>query len=223
MIGLPEYSVTLSGSPENPIITNLSGRTIIGYVLKSGDKNDKDDRGPEGAYFAAVPTVCGACSWSPRRGCCGCGAALPWQPVRQPVTTGPPGGLTPASLHMGSLTPIVRVLLDAVVFSDGLFAGPDNGHNFARMTSDVETFPAVGQQLVTAVDKAQIWQQFRLVEQHMKLIREDPRALGRQIREQMITQQAVAALASERNRFGEESAYDLAQKYSSMPALSKEK
>ena len=31
--GLPEYGVTLSGTPENPVIENRSGRTVIAYVL----------------------------------------------------------------------------------------------------------------------------------------------------------------------------------------------
>jgi hypothetical protein len=32
----PEYGVTLSGSPENPIIENRSGKTVIGYVVMPG-------------------------------------------------------------------------------------------------------------------------------------------------------------------------------------------
>jgi hypothetical protein len=30
MVGMPEYSVTLSGTPEHPVIENHSGRAIIG-------------------------------------------------------------------------------------------------------------------------------------------------------------------------------------------------
>jgi hypothetical protein len=37
--GLPKYGVTLSGSPENPIIENRSGRAVIGYRLKTVDQN----------------------------------------------------------------------------------------------------------------------------------------------------------------------------------------
>jgi hypothetical protein len=32
--GLPEHAVLLTGSPENPVIENHSGRAVIGYVLR---------------------------------------------------------------------------------------------------------------------------------------------------------------------------------------------
>ena len=41
--GLPQYGVTLSGSPENPVIENHSGRTVIGYVVETADANGRGD------------------------------------------------------------------------------------------------------------------------------------------------------------------------------------
>ena len=34
LVGLPQYGVTLSGTPENPIIENHSGRVVIGYDME---------------------------------------------------------------------------------------------------------------------------------------------------------------------------------------------
>jgi len=39
MVGMPEYGVTLSGSPENPVIENRSGKTIIGYRVGFANSN----------------------------------------------------------------------------------------------------------------------------------------------------------------------------------------
>jgi hypothetical protein len=35
----PEYGVTLSGSPENPVIENRSGKTVIAYVFVTATRN----------------------------------------------------------------------------------------------------------------------------------------------------------------------------------------
>jgi hypothetical protein len=37
----PEYGVTLSGSPENPVVENHSGKTVIGYDVKLADVNGR--------------------------------------------------------------------------------------------------------------------------------------------------------------------------------------
>ena len=42
--GLPQYGVTLSGSPENPVIENHSGRMVIGYVVDTADANGRGGR-----------------------------------------------------------------------------------------------------------------------------------------------------------------------------------
>lgn len=37
--GLPEHGVLLTGTPENPVIENHSGRPIIAYRLRKADQN----------------------------------------------------------------------------------------------------------------------------------------------------------------------------------------
>ena len=37
--GLPQYGITLSGSPENLVLENLSGRVVIGYDVRLADAN----------------------------------------------------------------------------------------------------------------------------------------------------------------------------------------
>jgi hypothetical protein len=44
LVGLPEYGATLSGAPENPIIENRSGRTIIAYAFQTEDQNGRGPR-----------------------------------------------------------------------------------------------------------------------------------------------------------------------------------
>ena len=39
--GLPQYGVTLSGSPEDPVIENHSGRVIIGYNIETADASGR--------------------------------------------------------------------------------------------------------------------------------------------------------------------------------------
>ena len=41
MVGMPEYGVTLSGTPEHPVIENHSGRVIIGYNIETADANGR--------------------------------------------------------------------------------------------------------------------------------------------------------------------------------------
>jgi hypothetical protein len=37
--GLPQYGLTLSGIPDDPVVENHSGRVVIGYDIKSADIN----------------------------------------------------------------------------------------------------------------------------------------------------------------------------------------
>lgn len=39
--GLPAYGITLSGTPENPVIENHSGRVVIAYDVKFSDANGR--------------------------------------------------------------------------------------------------------------------------------------------------------------------------------------
>jgi hypothetical protein len=39
--GLPEFGVTLTDSPQNPIVENHSGKTVIGYVAKFSDTHGR--------------------------------------------------------------------------------------------------------------------------------------------------------------------------------------
>ena len=45
MVGMPEYGVSLGGTPEHPVIENHSGRVIIGYNIETADANGRIVRG----------------------------------------------------------------------------------------------------------------------------------------------------------------------------------
>jgi len=61
LVGMPEYGVLLTGSPEVPVIVNHSGRSIIGFSMKvlHGRRQQGSGRRP----FAGVLTLCGYCGW----------------------------------------------------------------------------------------------------------------------------------------------------------------
>jgi hypothetical protein len=39
--GLPQYGVTLSGTPDDPVVENHSGRMVIGYDIQSAEINGR--------------------------------------------------------------------------------------------------------------------------------------------------------------------------------------
>jgi hypothetical protein len=41
MVGMPEYNIVLSGSPDDPVIENHSGKVIIGYNIETADASGR--------------------------------------------------------------------------------------------------------------------------------------------------------------------------------------
>jgi hypothetical protein len=220
MVGLPEYSVELSGTSENPIITNHSGKTVIGYVLKF---EGKDGRGPAIKVLLMYPRGAGIAPGA--QGVSEVGVALhrPGEQTSVDSQSRPliPGGLPPTTLQMNVEEPIVRVIIDSIVFDDGQFVGPDSAHNFNDFLLMFREFRRIGQQLVTAwssgieVDRAPAWKQLIRLSDYMLHgnihIKADGPVLNMRI--------AASNLLEERNTVGEESAYELAKYYSSLPIL----
>jgi hypothetical protein len=130
LVGLPEYGVTLTGTVQNPVIVNNSGRTIIGHVLclgyASGGAQCRRDLNTRGLRLnrknvsAGIPPGGTESPMSP----------LPNSPAHKSPTT-------PIITNSPNLTPptFTRVVLDSVVFADGQFVGPDSDHGFEAMSS----------------------------------------------------------------------------------------
>jgi hypothetical protein len=103
----PEYGVTLNGSPENPIIENRSGKTVIGYVVMPGAPQLLAlSVPPSGLHDADSLYANGAV------------------PVNSTVSILRPFQARGIGRGIGP-GPIVRAILTSVIFADGQFVGPD--------------------------------------------------------------------------------------------------
>jgi hypothetical protein len=115
MIGLPDLKVGLAGSPELPVVINRSDRNIIGYVLRLTDYVR-----PIGRMILHIGRL----------------AREPLESVHV-VLSGENGfidGFIPAERS----TIINKMSLDAVIFADGEFAGPDTADLFDVISMRVD-------------------------------------------------------------------------------------
>jgi hypothetical protein len=55
LAGLPEHGVLLTGTPDNPVIENRSGRAVIAYTLKKADQNGHGMNPPVLLTFSGQP------------------------------------------------------------------------------------------------------------------------------------------------------------------------
>lgn len=112
LVGLPEYGVTLTGTVQEPVIQNNSGKTIIGHVIR------KDYAG--GGALTSV-------NFSDR----GAGEIPPGQFSTKRAMS---GVVTAVNGGVQRTQPFVAATLDAVVFADGEVVGPDTAHNFEQLS-----------------------------------------------------------------------------------------
>jgi hypothetical protein len=129
LVGLPEYGVTLTGTAQNPTILNNSGKTIIGHVLCLG--------------YAAL----GGCQYRRnlktrelRLNMKNLAAGIPPSGLESPLSPPSSGPSSKRVMIRGVILDertLVTVVLDAVVFADGQFVGPDSGNGFEEMSSRV--------------------------------------------------------------------------------------
>src|SRR6516225_43953 len=126
LVVLPEYGVLLTGSAENPLIENRSGKTVIAYRLKKADQNG---RGP-------TPLMLVAFSMQPAGIPDGgaiyvhgnvpenlAGQVQVFSPFHSTSLAGPMQ--SPVQTRAIGQGPIVRATLRCVIFADGQFVGVD--------------------------------------------------------------------------------------------------
>jgi hypothetical protein len=213
MVALPEYGVALTGSPKRPIITNNSTKTVIGYVLRF---SDRDGRGP---YLTALLIYPRSAELLPGASKVATDAAQRSIQTASGHALALRGGPQLAFNYLSTLIPPVCVIVDAVVFSDGEFAGPDDGKHFDAIALDLGVFRTIGQQLTTPVDKFQAWQQ-------LSIFAGPPIDLNKPVAEETpehLKQRIVAYLLLSKKDSREESALELATYFSSIPALWRKK
>jgi hypothetical protein len=188
--GLPEYGVLLSGSPKNPIVENHSGKTVIGYVVKTADAHG---RGP--VVNQLMAHSCMQPAGIPDGGSLYAKGAVPVNSTVGMLS------FTAKALSIGQGQPIVRAILQSVVFADGQFVGIDEHGAFDQF---VERIKAIVEVAILARNGA--WDQ---VEALAPLPPRLPLSLDL----------TAMLLVQERKFKGDAAAGRLAEIYSSLPPL----
>ena len=139
MVGMPEYDVTLSGTPEDPVIENHSGRVIIGYNIETADANGRVMGGigqilAPGVLPAGLPD--GKSLY-----------AMGNFPVDSNLQRG--GRVVNAGARSA-----VRATLTSLIFGDGHFVGTDERGVFERLGKELKAVKEAG-----ILAKAAAWDQ----------------------------------------------------------------
>ena len=212
LVGLPELGITLKGTPQEPTVVNNSGRIIIGYVLHlgyaSGGGQDRRNLKTRGLRLNNVPAL----------------------GLSRPLDAGiPPGGTeSPLSHSPGSAAlvdtyppppPFVKAVLDAVVFADGEFVGPDTGHNFEvlanQLIAEQELALRVSAARSDPTKRESAWAEVALIAHPQRPL---PHVPGQELAE--MGQRVLASdLMFAKNRAGEAAGYDVADREMAIPKL----
>ena len=138
--GLPAYGITLTGTPESPVLENHSGRVVIGYDMKFSDANGR----------WAVLNLVMADSELPA-GIPDGGAIYAWGMA--PVNSTAPMASPPQLIFAGQ-GPTVTVVLHSLIFSDGQFVGANEHRCFEQFAMKLKAISEVG-----TLAKTQAWDQ----------------------------------------------------------------
>jgi hypothetical protein len=213
MVGLPQYGITLTGTPEVPIIHNHSGKIIFAYLVTFVGPND--EKIPADMAFISVKDKQDfvLVAAGPK----GVDASKP--PLIE--------GQFPAGPRIVSQWPVVRVVLDGIVFSDweneknpsAIFVGPDSEGLSARMALKMSTESGIASALLRAQDKVAYWRQLREDAEAFRAHRVISKNTTINYARGSVSNQLIKWLDAK----GESSALMVASRYANLPALKKEK
>jgi hypothetical protein len=198
--GLPQYGVTLTGTLENPVLENHSGRVVICYDVKFSDANGL------GMTQNLVMAISGPAAGIPDGGSVYVKGALPINPT-VPVPSPP----TAVSAGQG---PMVTAILRSVIFADGQFVGADEEGTFEELATKLKAITEVGM-----MAKTQGWSPIEALAQAFV---QRPQAPPPSFVDYILTisrQVAALRLVQTRKSKGEPAADQLAQIYRSLPTL----
>jgi hypothetical protein len=197
LVGLPEYGVTLSGSPENSVIENRSGKTVIAYVLKTADQ---DGRGPVHGILLATS---GQPAGIPN------GGAIYFH-GNVPVNL---AGKMQRTFHSTSIRqgPVVTATLQNVVFADGQFVGVDAHGAFESFGLRIKAIAEVG-----LLGKTGVWDQLEALALSPGS-RLGPTPSGVDPRTYFERRSTATLLVHERKFNGDDAAARLGEIYASLP------
>jgi hypothetical protein len=154
LVGLPQYGVLLSGTPDNPVVLNQSPHRILAFTLRQrGDRSlmtfsnqaglSQLTRGNGGPDGPGIPP--GGTSLSPPQ-------VMPAQVMAAPGQRA----------HIG----YAEATLDSVLFDDGMFVGPDLGHMYESITARITAEVSVVSILLSAKtdgEFATAWEQIKQI------------------------------------------------------------
>jgi hypothetical protein len=211
LVGLPEYGVELTGTVQNPTIVNNSGKTIIGHVLC--------------LEYAAL----GGCQYRRnlktrelRLNMKNLSAGIPPSgldsPLSPPSSSGREFPSPPRVMTQGVILDertLVRVVLDGVVFADGHFVGPDQGHNFDDIANQIVAEQELAG-LVSAARNDPTQREAAWVEVNRIFQNRQTPAYSRTDRLKLVL---AADLLNTQKHDGEAAAYDVADREMAIPKL----
>jgi hypothetical protein len=198
--GLPQYGVTLTGTLENPVLENHSGRVVIGYDMRFSDANGR------GMTQNQVMPTSGLPAGIPDGGSVYVKVAAPVNPtVPMP---------SPVQVRVGGQGPIVTATLRSVIFADGQFVGVDEQGAFEQFAKKLKAINEVG-----ILAKTQAWDQIEALAQAFMQRPQAPPPSGEDHILTTFRQLAASRLVQARKSKGQAAADQLAQIYSSLPTL----
>lgn len=202
LVGLPDEGVTLSGDPTSPAIHNNSTRNIIGYTLRFQDARGNGTVEINLRFLAL------------RGGQSNAGIAPGAQAQHSP---GPSQGKAP------STGPAETASLDAVLFSDGEFVGPDRSRSFKAISATIYGEQDLDAQVITIQSatpeaKSAFWEQVQRISQGLSTtltFRDSTDLPGYRFRQKLEAQR----LLQTRQKYGDNAALNLATQTSVYPNL----
>jgi hypothetical protein len=212
--GMPEYGVTLSGSLEEPVLENHSGRVVIGYDMKLANAN-----GREMILSAQIMATSGQPGGIPDGGAIYVHGNVPvtlagqvhvLRPFHSTSLAGPMQSRPVQEFSPGQ-RPIVNAALVSVIFADGQFVGVDEYGVFESFGRRIKVIVQVG-----LLAKAGTWDQIEslanaLSQSSLRSPSEENPGLYFERRA------AALFLVQERKQKGDAAAAQLAEIYSSLP------
>jgi tetratricopeptide (TPR) repeat protein len=155
--GLPQYGLNLSGSPEDPIIENHSGRVIIGYNIETADANG-NQMTSIGQIIAPSVLPAGLPDGKSLYAMGNFPVDASLQRAGRVQVRGAPGR-----------GPAVRATLTSVVFGDGQFVGLDERGIFERFGKELK-----GVQEAGVLAKTGAWDQLDALNQAFRQMQRQP-------------------------------------------------
>jgi len=209
LVGLPEHGVLLTGTPENPVIENHSGRAVIAYTLKKADQNGHGMNPLTLLAFSMQP------AGIPDGGAVYARGNVPVNLAGQVHVFGGTIRSVPLMQEVSpELGPIVSATLRCVVFADGQFVGVVGVEELWVFEHFGRVIKAIAE--VGLLAKAGAWDQLEALDFSSGLQLRPSSSGGETYFERRL---AAWFLVRERKQKGDAAAMQLAEIYASPPTL----